>query len=95
MKYGDKYVRVQTCFIDDPADENYIFYGYQVAKTFGFDQPKRVLLQYDIHTNIFNVVAVADLESPQESRNRPPSETISVQSSDGASQVFLNCSISQ
>ncbi|WJX73179.1 hypothetical protein P8452_56989 [Trifolium repens] len=84
MKYGDKYVRVQTCFSDDPSDENFIFYGYQVAKTFGFDQPKRVLLHYDIHTNIFNVVAVADLESPQESCNRP--RRAPDQSSDGASQ---------
>jgi hypothetical protein len=92
MKYGDKYVRVQTCFSDDPSDENFIFYGYQVAKTFGFDQPKRVLLHYDIHTNIFNVVAVADLESPQESCNRP--RRAPDQSSDGASQVFVNCSIS-
>jgi hypothetical protein len=96
MKYGDKYVRVQTCFTNDISDENFIFYGYQVAKSFGFDQPKRVLLHYDIDTNIFNVVAVADLESPQESRTRTRRAIISLQSSDDeASQVLVNCSISQ
>jgi hypothetical protein len=66
-----------------------------VAKSFGFHQPKRVLLHYDIDTNIFNVVAVADLESPQESLTRTR-RAISLQSTgDEASQVLVNCSNSQ
>jgi hypothetical protein len=96
MKYGDKSVWVQTCYSYDISDDNFIFYGQKVAKSFGFHQPKRVLLHYDIDRNIFNVVAVAELESPQESRTRTRRAIISLQSTDDeASQVLVNYSISQ
>jgi hypothetical protein len=77
--YGDKAALVELQLSDDV---NCMFYGYKVAKCFGFKNPTRVMLDFDTETNFFTVMGLADIDSQESGTNPPNPDIIEIQSSD-------------